>query len=106
MKANYKKFGEYFADLDELGIGYSLKDMVRKAWECHTPIPIDIQLMLDAGKFKVLERLAYMWRRAENYYLKTMSDWQKQRVAKIQAHLKLNQEQTMKLQSICNSMGV
>jgi len=53
-----------------------------------------------------IEKLAYLWRYAENYYLDTGSGWQKNRLYKIQKSLDLSDEQTKELEEICQSMGV
>ena len=53
-----------------------------------------------------IEKLAYLWRYAENYYLHTGSSWQKDRLFKIQKKLQLSEIQTKELEDICWSMGV
>ena len=104
MKANYKGFVKHIESWDDFGVCYSLKDLIQLAEKYNTPIPVKIKLL----KFpeKTIERLAYLWRKAENYYLDTDSDWQKERLRKIQNNLELNDEHLQILTEYCDSYGI
>lgn len=104
MKANYKEFCQHKEMWDKNNVAYSLHDLTELAMQYHCPIPIKIQLRY--AEFKVLNRLAYLWRYAENYYLETRSGWQKERLYRIQKALDLNEEQQIYLEDLCSSMGV
>ena len=104
MKADYEGYCKHKEFWDKNNVCYSLRDLTELAQKYHCPIPIDIQVRY--AEFKVLERLSYLWRRAENYYLETGSGWQKYRLRRIQDSLNLNEEQTAYLEDLCYSMGI
>ena len=54
----------------------------------------------------LIERLAYMWRTAENYYLLYNSGWQKDRLFRLQRKLNLTEGEIKELEDICWSMGI
>jgi hypothetical protein len=101
---DYKGFCLHVKEWDRFGIPYGLNELIEIAEKYNTPIPIDIQLRFHY--FKVLDRIAKMWRNAENYYLETGSGWQKDKMYKIQKSLNLNEWQTKEIEEICYSMGV
>jgi hypothetical protein len=104
MKADYEGYCKHKEFWDKHNVCYSLHDLTELAQKYHCPIPIDIQVRY--AEFEVLERLSYLWRRAENYYLETGSDWQKYRLRRIQDSLNLTEEQTQYLEDLCFSMGI
>ena len=104
MKADYEGYCKHKEIWDKHNVAYSLYDCVELAEKYNCPIPIDIQLRF--ARFKVLDRLAYLWRYAENYYIETHSGWQKDRLYRIQKSLKLNEEQQQYLEDLCYSMGI
>lgn len=55
---------------------------------------------------ELIEKLAFMWRKAENRYLETDDDLEKWKVKEYQDTLKLTDEEIEELNSICCSMGV
>jgi sialic acid synthase SpsE len=104
MKADYEGYCKHKEFWDKHNVAYSLHDCVELAKKYNCPVPINIQVRF--ARFKILDRLAYLWRRAENYYLETQSGWQKDRLYKIQKALELNEEQTKYLEDLCYSMGI
>jgi hypothetical protein len=104
MKANYREFCKHKKFWDKNNVAYSLYDLTQLAKKYNCPIPINIQLRY--SEFRVLNRLADLWRYAENYYLKTRSGWQKDRLYRIQKSLNLNNEQQKYLEDLCYSMGI
>jgi hypothetical protein len=53
-----------------------------------------------------IDKLADLWRQAENYYIATGSGWQKDRLCRFQKSLKLSEKQINELEEICYSMGI
>lgn len=53
-----------------------------------------------------LERLAMLWRYAEDYYLETRSGWQKDRLYRFQKSLNLTENETKEIEEICYSIGI
>jgi len=104
MKADYKGFCLHQEEWDKNNVAYSLHDLTMLAEKYNCPIPINIQLKY--SRFNVLNRLALLWRHAENYYLRTGSGWQKDRLYKVQQRLNLNEKQQQYLEDLCNSMGI
>ena len=104
MKADYKGFVLHTKEWDRLGIPYGFNELIEIAEKYNTPIPINIQLRFPY--FNVLDRIAFMWRNAENFYLETGSGWQKDRLFKIQKSLNLNEWQTKEIEELCYLMGV
>jgi sialic acid synthase SpsE len=95
MKADYEGYCKYKEFWDKNNVAYSLHDCIELA-----------KKYIRYAEFKILDRLAYLWRKAENYYLETQSGWQKDRLYKIQKALELNKEQTKYLEDLCYSMGI
>jgi hypothetical protein len=55
---------------------------------------------------KIIEDLAYEWRKAEDYFIEYESDSEKLRVLDEQKKLKLTPEEEKELYAILESMGV
>lgn len=55
---------------------------------------------------KLIEKLAMMWRNAENHYLETEDDSKKWKVKEYQDKQNLTDEEEELLYGICNGMGV
>ena len=55
---------------------------------------------------KLIEKIANMWRGAENVYLETEDDTEKFKVLKFQAEQNLTEEELKEIINICKSMGV
>lgn len=55
---------------------------------------------------KLIEKLAYKWRLAENHYLETEDDSEKWKVKEEQDKLSLTDRELEELHSICSSWGI
>jgi len=105
-KPDYKGFYIEKTSKDELGVPFSLNDLIRMAFKYHCPIP---KYVITSGRVRrddLVEKLAGYWRVAENWYLETGSDSLKERTERTQKRLHLNEHEVELLEGICSSMGI